>query len=78
MTQAKAELLSGRPKEELSSGLGQEARDRYTGEEHQITDMLTSGPHLCIWVCGLEGTGWLQGRGMGAITPKVKANWKSS
>lgn len=52
MTQAEAELLFGRPKEELSSGLGQEARDRCTGEGHQITDMLTSGPHLCIWVWG--------------------------
>lgn len=51
MTQAEAGQLFGRPKEELSNGLGQEARDQCTGEGHQIIDMLTSGPHLCIWVC---------------------------
>lgn len=55
MPQAEAELPFGRPKEELSSGLGQEARDRCTGEGHQITDTLASGPHLCIWVCGGKG-----------------------
>lgn len=66
MTQAEAEQLFGRPKEELPSGLGQEARDRCTGEGHQISDMLTSGPYFCIWVwagkeqAGLEAGGWEQ------------------
>lgn len=58
MTQAEAGWLFGRPKEELPNGLGQEARDQCTGEGHQIMDMLTPGPRLCIWVwAGKEQTG---------------------
>ena len=66
MTQAEAEWLFGRPQEELPNGLGQEAADQCTGEGHQITDVLTSGPRLCIWVwawkkhAGSEAGEWEQ------------------
>ena len=66
MTQAEADWLFGRPQEELPNGLGQEAADQCTGEEHQITDVLTSGPRLCIWVwawkkqAGSEAGEWEQ------------------
>lgn len=64
MTQAEAEWPFGRPQEELPSGLGQEATDQCTGEGGQITDVLISGPLLCIWVwawkeqAGSEAGGW--------------------
>lgn len=64
MTRAEAERPFRRPQEELPSGLGQEATDQCIGEGHQITDMLISGPHLCIRVwarkeqAGSEAGGW--------------------
>lgn len=66
MSQAEAEQPFGRPKEERPDGLGQEARDRCTGEGHQDIDRLTSGPHLCISVwtwkeqAGSEAGRWEQ------------------
>jgi hypothetical protein len=77
MFQAKAEWLFSRPEGDIPSGLGQEARDPCTGEGNQITATLTWPPPLHMGL-PLEGAGGLRGRGMGAVTPKEEAGWRSS
>lgn len=65
MTEVEAGRPIGRPQEELPDGPGRRARPMYWGG-HQVTDVFTAGPRLCIWVwawkeqAGSEAGGWEQ------------------
>lgn len=64
MTQAEAyvDVLHDRPEGEIPSGLRQEARDPYTRVGSQIIDVCLALTSAYIGL-GLEGAGWLEGRG---------------
>lgn len=64
MTQAEAhmDVLHDRPEGEIPNGLRQEAKDPYTRVGNQIIDVCLALTSAYMGL-GLEGAGWLEGRG---------------